>query len=134
MPGQDFNLTSPAKSALVAGAALGVVALVLDRPVLPWGASAAALVYLGSLLFDSDAGKPARVGGANMLLRAQIRLAQLGYPGVELTGTNDSPTQAAVRQFQQTYGLANQNGEIDSATLAHLEQVAQQMAETGGTR
>lgn len=130
MPVQELDLARPAKPALIAGAAVGVAAVVLDRPAVPWALSAAALVYLGSLILGPSGAGQHMVGGADMLLHAQMRLAQLGYPGIKITGTNDSATTDAVKKFQVTYGLTHQNGEIDSETLAYLDQIVKQTAET----
>lgn len=128
MPVQELDLARPAKPALIAGAAVGVAATVLDRPAIPWALSAAVLVYLGSLILGPAGAGQHMVGGADMLLHAQIRLAQLGYPGIKITGTNDSATIAAVKQFQETYDLTHKNGEVDSETLAYLDQIAKQTA------
>lgn len=127
---QELDLARPAKPALIAGAAVGVAAIVLDRPAVPWALSAAALVYLGSLILGPAGAGQHMVGGADMLLHTQMRLAQLGYPGIKITGTNDSATTDAVKKFQVTYGLTHQNGEVDSETLAYLDQIVKQTAQT----
>jgi hypothetical protein len=129
MPAQELDLARPAKPALIAGAAVGVAAIVLDRSVVPWALSAAALVYFGSLIFGPAGAGQHMVGGADMLLHAQIRLSQLGYP-VKITGTNDSATTAAVKQFQETYDLTHKNGEVDSETIAYLDQLVKQQSST----
>jgi peptidoglycan hydrolase-like protein with peptidoglycan-binding domain len=63
--------------------------------------------------------KPGSAAGTITNEQLQQRLQQLGFK-VPITGQNDAATQAAIRQFQQRYGL-DPSGGIDAATLEVMQ-------------